>query len=101
MTESTAHARGGSAVQTASKGPRHRPRPHRAPAHVFWMLIVFLVLEYARPPFIIHLKLQFIISILIPLLWLSLPQRPWTAALTAQVVFLAWCAKSIPIAHNY
>ena len=100
MTEATAHARGEFDVQTASKGPRRRPRLPRAPAHVLWMLIVFLVLEYVRPPLVVELKLQFIICLLIPVLWLSLRQRPWPAVLTAQVVFLAWCAKSIPIASN-
>ena len=79
MTEATAQARGGSAVQNASKGPIRGPRLQRAPAYVFWMLIVFLVLEYARPPVVTQLKLQFLITrLLIPLLWLSLPQRPWT-----------------------
>ena len=101
MTEATAHARGDSAVQAASKGPGPRPRLPRAPAYVFWMLIVFLVLEFVRRPlFVMELKLQFIICLLIPLLWLNDRQRPWTAVLTAQVVFLAWCAKSIPIASN-
>jgi len=65
------------------------------------MLIVFLVLEFARPPLIVQLKLQLVIGILFLLMWLSLAQRPWTPILTAQVIFMAWCVKSIPIASNW
>jgi len=67
---------------------------------VLWLVLVFLVLEFIRPPLVVQLKLQFLIILLIPLLWLSQRQRPWATVLTAQVLFLAWCAKAIPIASN-
>ncbi len=72
-----------------------------APTYSFWLLITFLVLEYLRPPGIVQLKLQMLILLVLPALWLFSPVRPWSRVLTAQVAFLGWCAKSIPLAHNY
>jgi O-antigen ligase len=67
----------------------------------FWMLIVFLVLEYARPPGIVQLRLQMLISLVLPVVWLSdRANRPWSPILGAQVAFLAICALAVPFAWN-
>jgi O-antigen ligase len=71
-----------------------------APAFAFWLLIIFLVLEYVRPAGIAQLQLQLLILLVFPFLWLFSPNRSWSPILSAQVAFLAWCAKSIPLAHN-
>jgi O-antigen ligase len=42
-----------------------------------------------------------VIIIVLPVLWLSSPNRRWSPILSAQVAFLGWCAKSIPLAYNY
>jgi O-antigen ligase len=68
---------------------------------MFWLLAVFLVLEYARPPLVVQLKLQFLITLAVPVLFLSVRNRPWSKVLTVQVLFILWCAKSIPFAYNY
>lgn len=78
-----------------------RRRIPRAPSYLFWMLIVYLVLEYIRPEGLSQLKLQFIIILLIPLLWLRERRRPWSVALTVQALFVVWCAQAIPFASNY
>ena len=73
----------------------------RVPAFAFWLLIVFLVLEFIRPHVIAQLQLQLVILLVFPVLWLSSPNRFWSPLLSAQVAFLVWCAKSIPLAYNY
>lgn len=78
-----------------------RPTAGAAPRYAFWMLVVFLVLEYVRPPVVVQFKLQMLITLLIPVLFLSARVRPWSRVLTLQVSLLAWCAKSIPIAYNW
>jgi O-antigen ligase len=62
--------------------------------------MLFFILEYARPPGIVQLHLQMLIVLIMPLLWLSSPTKPWSRILTAQLLLLLWFAKSIPIAHN-
>ena len=73
----------------------------QAPRFAFWMLATFLVLEYLRPPGIVQLKLQMLVVFVLPVMWLMSRERPWTSILTFQVLFLAWCVKSLPIASNW
>lgn len=73
---------------------------YRAPEYTVWMLLVFLALEYIRPPGIVQLKLQMLISLALPVLWFMGP-RPWSPVLTGQVAFLGWCAKAVPFAWNW
>lgn len=72
--------------------------PHRG---LFWMLALFLVLEYARPPVIVQLRLQMLISFALPIAWLTSKDRPWSGILAAQALFLALCASMVPFAYNY
>ncbi len=73
----------------------------RAPGFLFWMLVVFIVLEYARPPVVSQLKFQMLVLLLVPVAWLLSPSRPWSRMLTLQALYLIWCVKSLPIASNY
>ncbi len=67
---------------------------------IFWLLIVFLVLEFARPQPFVRLRLQFLISLLLPLIWLFAKQRPWSPILTAQVAFLVLNTLTVPTVLN-
>jgi O-antigen ligase len=72
-----------------------------APAKVYlWLMILFFVLEYARPPGIVLLKLQMVIIVLIPIAWFLARSRPWSPLLTVQVLFLAQNAAAVPFASN-
>jgi hypothetical protein len=73
----------------------------RAPRLLFWVLVVFILLEYIRPPVLSQLKFQMLAIVVIPVLWLASPARPWARVLTLQAALLAWIAKSLPLAYNY
>jgi len=73
----------------------------QAPRIAFWMLVFFMILEYLRPPVIVDFKLQMLVVFLLPVMWMRSRERPWTSILTFQVLFLAWCVKSLPIAGNW
>jgi O-antigen ligase len=64
------------------------------------MLILFLVLEYIRPPVLTAFKLQLIIVIVLFGLWSMARNRPWSRILTAQVLFFLVCLQAIPFASN-
>jgi O-antigen ligase len=64
------------------------------------MLVLFLVLEYVRPPVLAQLKLQMVIVVLMLGLWFAARNRPWSGILTAQVLFLLLCFQAIPFASN-
>ncbi len=92
-------------IGSDSAGARPRlaaagPASH-APRYVFWMLAAFMILEYARPPGIVQFKLQMIVVVLVPVLWMLSRERLWSPILTLQVWFLAWCVKGLPIASNW
>jgi hypothetical protein len=72
-----------------------------APRIAFWLLALFMVLEYLRPPVIVQFKLQMAIVVLLPVMWMTSRNRVWTSILTCQVLFFAWCVKSLPLAHNW
>jgi putative inorganic carbon (HCO3(-)) transporter len=67
----------------------------------FRALVLFLVLEYVRPPLLPELKLQMGIVLLMLVLWFRARSRPWSPILTAQVLFLIVCIQAIPFASNY
>lgn len=83
------------ALAPASGQEASGPRPL-----YLWILIVFLVLEYVRPLVIVQFKVQMLIIVVIPLLWLAARNRPWSSILTAQVLFLVLCLKAVPLAWN-
>ena len=64
------------------------------------MLILFLVLEYVRPPLLAELKLQMAIIVMMLGLWYAARNRPWSGILTAQVLFFLVCLQAIPFASN-
>jgi len=85
--------------------PVTRPRRPRAPddvpsAAAWWLFLVYLVLEFDRPPLITALKLQMVVAIVLPLIWLGAHERPWSWVLTAQVLLLLAAASMVPFAHN-
>lgn len=63
-------------------------------------LLLFFVLEYARPPAITPLRLQFVISSVIPLVWLAGRGRPWSSLLTAQLLFFGVNVLHTPFVLN-
>jgi O-antigen ligase len=75
--------------------------PARPSAFAAGALLVFLVLEYVRPPGIVQLKLQMLFVLLIPVLWLQLNPKPWSRNLTLQLALVAQAALSIAYANNW
>lgn len=81
---------------------RIAPSSYRAaPRWLFWALVGFFVLEYARPAGLVQLKLQAAATMIIPILWLSARDRPRSSILTAQVVFMIVCGVGVLFASNY
>src|SRR5690606_33696062 len=69
---------------------------------LLWMLIVFLILEYARPPGIVQLKLQMLISLALPVLCLVMVKdKRWSWTLTCQLGLIATTAAGVLYADNY
>jgi O-antigen ligase len=64
------------------------------------MLILFLVLEYVRPPLLAELKLQMVIVVVMLGLWAAARNRPWSGILTAQILFFCVCLQAVPFASN-
>lgn len=64
------------------------------------MLILFLVLEYVRPPLLHEIKLPMVVIVVMLALWLRARNRPWSGILTAQVLFFLLCFQAIPYASN-
>ena len=71
--------------------------PNRVQA---WLLIVFLLLEYARPPLLVTLRLQMGIIVVMFVMWAMATDRPWSGILTAQVLFFVLCLQAVPFAQN-
>lgn len=71
--------------------------PHRA---LRWILIFFLVLEYARPLGIAQFRLQFVIVLLMAVAFLAAKDRPRSGILLAMLLFFGVVAKSLPFALN-
>jgi O-antigen ligase len=89
------------AIQVATTTPEVKANPAQdSNSFAVKALIVYLVLEYVRPPIVTQFKLQFIIILLMAILWLGARNRPWSGILTAQVLFLVVCIQAIPFAWN-
>lgn len=69
---------------------------------LLWLLILFLVLEYIRPPVLVKFKLQMLISLALPALCMAvIKDRRWSWILSAQVGVMAVAATGVLYAHNY
>lgn len=88
------------AAPAGRAAPASGAMPPRAPGYLFVAILVFLVLEYARPPGLVNLRLQFLITLLFPVAWFVSPGRPWSPVLTVQAAFLALCALQVPLSVN-
>lgn len=75
------------------------PTP-RAPAIYIWALIAFVVLEFARPPVVSGLKLQFVISIALPPLVAFSKLRWWHPIMTIYTALFVLAAIHVPLAYN-
>src|SRR5262249_19204469 len=64
-------------------------------------LIVFLALEYLRPPLLQPLGIQRLFLIGLPVAWLASREHAWSRALTLQLAFLVTGALALPFAFNY
>lgn len=69
-------------------------------AAAWWLFLLYLVLEFDRPPLITAFKLQMGIALVLPLIWLGAHERPWSWVLTAQVLLLVTAGSMVPFAHN-
>ncbi|MFO0687464.1 MAG: O-antigen ligase family protein [Myxococcota bacterium] len=71
-------------------------------SYLLWLLILYLVLEYARPPVIVRFKLQMVISLILPVLCFALiKDRRWSWSLTCQLCLIAVAASGVLYASNY
>lgn len=90
-------------MATAARMPASPRRAHLTSepgALAVWLLILFLVLEYVRPWFLVVLRLQMAIIVIMALLWFVTRDRPWSGILAAQVLFFILCFQAIPFASN-
>lgn len=92
--------------QGPAAAPARRPRPDDfdpSPPHaiLFWALMFFFFLEFLRPPVLSQLKYQMLFVSLVPILWLTSKDRPWSPILTMQWLMLGQAAISILYGVNY
>lgn len=85
-------------IRAATRPTASDSRP--APAPIFWLLLVFFVLEYVRPPIVTHFGLQLIFIAFLPLVWVMASDRRWSRIQTLQTAFFAVCALTVPFASN-
>ena len=88
------------AGRAGAEAPPRRPRPEDfdpSPPHaiLFWALMFFFFLEFLRPPVLSQLKYQMLFVSLVPILWLTSKDRPWSPILTMQWLMLGQAAISI------
>ncbi len=77
------------------------PRPERSPSGLLFALLMgFFVLEYARPPGIVQLRLQMLFILAFPVLWLFLSDRHWSRNLTLHAGVVLACASGVLYATN-
>lgn len=92
----------GHSVQKVNSIPNSNDQASKTPHRgLRWLLILFLVIEYARPLAIAQLKLQLVIILVMAAAFLIAKDRPWSGILTTQLLFLFVIAKSLPFASNY
>jgi O-antigen ligase len=78
----------------------------RSDAGGFWsppftLLIFFFVLEYVRPMLVVQFRFQMLIVLLMPVLWFTSRERPWSRNLTLQLCLVVLCGLSAFWAENY
>jgi len=64
------------------------------------LLMLFLVLEYARPFYLAVLRLQMVIIVVMFLMWIAAKDRPWSGILTAHVLFFVLNLQAIVFSEN-
>jgi len=84
----------------ASRGAARLERNVEPSRLLFWLLLLYFVLEYLRPPGLPQLKLQMIFILVLPLLWLTSAARPWSRNLTLQLSVVALCAAGMAYGYN-
>ena len=98
MTSATAQPTSAVAPRRARSGGA---RPDLPSPFGYWMFVIFIVLEFDRPPVLSALKLQMLIALGMPLLWLTAKEKPWSPVLTAMTAFFVSTTLMIPFAWNY
>jgi len=84
-------------VRTAAEGVASTRVPNVWAAR---LLILFFVLEYARPYALAVLKIQMVIVVVLLLMWAMAKDRPWSDILAAQVLFFLLCLQGVATAEN-
>lgn len=85
--------------RSAQAAPSAGDQP--AGSWLFWILILYFVLEFLRPPVVSSLKIQMVFVIVMPVIWLFSRNRTWSANMNFQLAFLAKNGFSISHAYNY
>jgi O-antigen ligase len=96
----TANARADAAPEVLRPAAPARQRARATSWPLFWALMLFFLLEYARPPALAQLRLQMIFILVFPALWLVVSDRPWSRSLTLHALFLGVCASGLLFATN-
>ena len=65
-----------------------------------WLLVAFLIIEYARPAFIAELKIQLVMILIFALTVLTKTQYLRSGLIVAQAIFWVLIIKSMPYAVN-
>lgn len=85
------------AARTALYGKPDKADPH---AFLRWLLLLYFVLEYIRPPGIVNFNLQLIIAVVMLFAFFTAKDRPWSNLFSAQVLLLFVVAKAGLYATN-
>lgn len=87
--------------QPTPAGVKHAPVANpKAPALYLWAIILFIVLEVARPVGLSNLKLQVLISLLLPVGLGFSRARWWHPMMTVWVGILALTVIQVPVSYN-
>ena len=98
-TQSASPSRSDSTTVLAAPQSSLRSAP-KAPAIYLWAIILFIVLEVARPPGISNLKLQVLISLGLPVILAFSRLRWWHPMMTVWVGILLLCVIQVPVSYN-
>jgi O-antigen ligase len=79
-------------ASVAARASRSADQPPRS--FLFWPLMLFFVLEYARPSALAQLRLQMMLLLLFLVVWALREDRAWSRNLSLQLAFLGLCAAS-------
>lgn len=97
-------------VASAREGSLRSPVPQKSlpirgdagrSESLLWLLIVFLILEYMRPPVLVQFKLQMLISLVLPVVCFArIKDRRWSKILTFQLGLLLFSSMGVLYATN-